>query len=63
MTWYLKSTKHPNLKFKIVRFDKETKRAMLQGETGVAFPQILSQENLTKYGYAVVKGEPDEQPA
>ena len=60
MAWYLKSTAHPNLKFKIVELDKATKRAMLKGETGVPFSQIISDENLKKYGYEVVKVADDE---
>lgn len=55
--FYLKSTKHNGLKFKIMEFDRETKKAMLQGDTGVPFPVQLTSDNLKKYGYEVVKAE------
>jgi hypothetical protein len=60
MTWYLKSTKHTGLKFKIVTLDKESRNATLQGDTGVPFSVKLSNENLAKYGYTVVKVEENE---
>ena len=63
MAFYLKSTKHSGLKFKIMQFDRDTKKAMLQRDTGVPFPVQLTQDNLKKYGYEVVKGEPDHETA
>ena len=57
MTWYLKSTKHNGLKFKIINLDKATRKATLQGDTGVPFPVDLTPDNLKKYGYEVVKIE------
>lgn len=62
-TWYLKSTKHNGLKFKIMSLDRETKKAMLQGDTGVPFPVQLTTDNLKKYGYEVVKAEESSHEA
>lgn len=59
--WYLESLKAPGLRFKIVKLDKATMRATLQGDTGVPFEQNIGQENLDKYGYKIVKH--DEEPA
>ncbi len=63
MTWYLKSTKHTGLKFKIITLDKESKSATIQGDTGVPFSVKLSQDNLSKYGYTVVKVDENETAA
>jgi hypothetical protein len=62
MKWFLKSTKHEGLKFEILHLDKETKRAKLQGGTGVPFEVQLSSDNLAKYGYTVIKVEDHEIP-
>lgn len=62
MTWYLKSTKHNGLKFRIVNFDKENKKAKVQGDTGVPFEVSMTADNLKKYGYEVVRVQ-DESPA
>lgn len=63
MSWYLKSTKHTGLKFKIMHFDKEAKKAKIQGDTGVPFEISMTKDNLEKYGYEVVKVVEDEAPA
>lgn len=51
--WYLVSTKAPDLKFKIVQLDRDTMRATLQGDTGVPFDRVISQDVLEKYGYKI----------
>lgn len=61
MTWYLKSTKHNGLKFKIITLNKEEKKAKILGDTGVPFEISMTADNLKKYGYEVVKA-PDENP-
>lgn len=59
--WYLESTKAKGLKFEIVKLDKSTMRATLQGDTGVPFERDLGGDTLVKYGYKIVKAEiPDE---
>lgn len=63
MTWYLKSTKHKGLKFEILEFNKEAKKAKIQGDTGVPFEISMTQDNLKKYGYEVVKVTENESPA
>lgn len=60
-SWYLESTKAPGLRFKIVKLDKATMRATLQGDTGVPFDRDIGQESLDKYGYKIVKRE--DEPA
>lgn len=55
MAWYLESTKAKGLKFKVVKLDKDTMRATLQGDTGVPFERDISAETLAKYGYKIVK--------
>lgn len=57
MAWYLESTKAKGLRFKIIKLDKATMRATLQGDTGVPFERDISGETLTKYGYKIVKAE------
>lgn len=59
MQWYLESTKAHGLRFKILEFDRTTLRARLLGVTGVPFERVLSEDVLTKFGYRVVKGEPE----
>ena len=55
--WFLESTKAPGLRFRIIKLDKATQRATLQGDTGVPFDRDISQVSLDKYGYRVVKEE------
>jgi len=59
-TWYLESTKVKGLRFKILKLDKATMRATLQGDTGVPFEHSITQETLDKLGYVVAKGEAEE---
>lgn len=51
--WYLVSTKAKGLRFKIVKLNKETRSATLQGDTGVPFDHDISQATLDKLGYKV----------
>ena len=55
--WYLESTKAKGLRFKILKLDKTTMRATLQGDTGVPFERDISGDTLTKYGYTIVRVE------
>ncbi len=55
MAWYLESTKAPGLRFKILKLDKATMSAELQGGTGVPFQRDIGQPTLDKYGYKIVK--------
>jgi len=57
MAWYVVSTKAPGLKFKIVKLDKTTMRATLEGATGVPFEKDISQDMLDKFGYKIEKVE------
>jgi hypothetical protein len=59
MPWYLVHTKHPQLKWKINKFDKVTKQAELQGGTSAPFTRDISDESLKKLNYKVVQ-LPDE---
>lgn len=54
MAWYLESTKAKGLRFKIVKLNRETMKADLQGDTGVPFERDISQATLDKYGYRIV---------
>lgn len=60
--WYLESTRVKGLRFEIVKLDKATMRATLQGDTGVPFERDLGGDTLVKYGYRIVKDDhaPDE---
>jgi hypothetical protein len=53
MAWYVVSTKSPGLKFRIVKLDKATMQATLQGDTGVQFDKALTQDVLDKFGYRI----------
>lgn len=55
MAWYLESTKARGLRFKIVKLDKATMRATLEGDTGVPFERDISADTLAKYGYKILK--------
>lgn len=59
MTWFLESTKAKGLRFKILKLDKSTMRATLQGDTGVPFDRDISGDTLSKYGYKITKVEDD----
>jgi hypothetical protein len=61
MQWYLESTKAQGLRFKILEFDRSTRRAKLLGVTGVPFERVLSDDVLEKFGYRVMQGEPEAQ--
>lgn len=59
-SFYLESTKAKGLRFKIIKLNKETMQATLQGDTGVPFERDISQATIDKYGYkVVVVQEPD----
>lgn len=58
-TFYLEHTKHTGLRFKILKLNKETMHATLQGDTGVPFDRDISEASLTKYGYRVIKVDED----
>lgn len=60
MAWFLVSTKAPGLKFRIVKLDKTTMRAVLRGATGSEFERDISQETLDKLGYKVAQIEEAE---
>jgi len=61
--WYLESTKAKGLRFKIVKLDRATQKATLVGDTGVPFERSITQAELEKFGYTIVKKEvADPQP-
>jgi hypothetical protein len=51
--FWLVSTKAKGLKFRVLKLNKEEKRATLQGETGVPFETGIAQEQLDKLGYII----------
>lgn len=55
MAWALESTKAKGLLFRILKLDKATMRATLQGDTGVPFERDITQASLDKFGYRIVK--------
>lgn len=55
MAWYLNSTKAPGLRFKILKLDKATLKATLEGDTGISFDRNIGPETLEKYGYEIVE--------
>ena len=55
--WFLESTKAKGLRFKIVRLDRATMKATLQGDTGVPFERSIAPAELEKFGYTIVKRE------
>lgn len=61
--WFLESTKAPGLRFKIVKLDRATMKATLQGDTGVPFERDISPASLEKFGYTIVKRETDKTTA
>ena len=62
-TFYLESTKAKGLRFKIVKLNKETMRATLQGDTGVPFEHDISEAALTKFGYKVIVVQEEAEEA
>jgi len=50
-------------KFRMLKLNKETMVATLQGETGVPFERKIDQASLDLYGYRVVKEELPETAA
>lgn len=60
--WFLESTKAKGLRFKIVKLDRFTMKATLQGDTGVPFERDISNETLEKFGYKIVKQETTQEP-
>lgn len=64
MAWFLQSTKAPDLHFRIVKLDRTTMRATLQGPAAAPFERDISQATLDKYGYRIIKVEdpPKETP-
>lgn len=60
--WFLESTKAKGLRFKIVKLDRATMKATLQGDTGVPFERSIAQPELEKYGYTIVKKEAEAAP-
>jgi hypothetical protein len=55
MAWYLESTRAPGLRFKIVKLDKASMTATLQGVgSTTTFTRSISEADLQKYGYKVV---------
>jgi hypothetical protein len=55
--WFLESKTAKGLRFKIVKLDRATMRATLQGDTGVPFERSIAQAELDKFGYTIVKRE------
>ena len=54
---YVESTEHKNVRFKVVKFDKETKQGTLMGEYGGTFNTLLTPEALAKHKYEIVQSE------
>jgi hypothetical protein len=61
MNVYIESVKNPNLRFKVVEYNAETKQGTLMGGFGVTFTRNISKEELKLRGFKVVKSE-DELP-
>lgn len=61
--FFLESTKAKGLRFKIVKLDKATMKATLQGDTGVPFERSITNEELEKYGYRIVRVDPEAAAA
>lgn len=54
---YIENIKNPNIRFKVNKYDKETKLGTLEGEYGAVFSRDLSKASLEKYGYKLVKSD------
>ena len=54
MAFYVESTKAPGLRFKLIKFNKDTRIGTLLGDTGVPFERSLADDVLKKYGFKVV---------
>lgn len=52
---YIRSINKPELKYKVVDYDPETKRAVLQGEYAKFPITPFTKEQLTRLGYEMVK--------
>lgn len=54
---YVENLKNPDVRFKVMSYDKATKIAKLKGEYGAEFTRDISKEALEKFGYKLVKSE------
>lgn len=54
---YLENLKDPDVRFKVMSYDKETKVAKLKGGYGAEFSRDISKASLAKFGYKIVKSE------
>jgi len=54
---YIQNIKNPDIRFKVNKYDKDTKLGTLEGEFGAVFSRDLSKASLEKYGYKLVKSE------
>lgn len=57
MNIYLENIKNPDIRFKVMSYDKETKQAKLKGGYGAEFTRDISKVSLEKFGYKLVKTE------
>lgn len=57
---YLESIKNPTHRFRILKYDPDTKQGKLIGDLGCEFKQDLSRETIEKRGYTL-KSYPDDQ--
>ncbi|HEX6825821.1 MAG TPA: hypothetical protein VF077_05825 [Nitrospiraceae bacterium] len=57
MTLYIENLKNPKVRFKVISYDKETGVGTLEGEYGARFTRPLGKEQLSRFGYKVVKVE------
>lgn len=57
----VQSTKPNGPTFEIVRYDQETKEAVLRGSMGVEFKSNIAKDQLLKYGYKVVRASAQSQ--
>jgi len=60
-TLYIENLKNPKVRFKVISYDAETGVGLLEGEYGARFTRPLGKEQLSRFGYKVVKV--DEDPA
>jgi len=59
---YIENVKNPKVRFKVLKFNKDTGQGTLEGEYGAQFTRNLRKESLTQYGYKVVKVDEEEKP-
>lgn len=55
MKVFIESTRTPGLRFELLEFNPDTKKAILIGPMGAKFERTITKPELEKYGYKLVR--------